>query len=241
MKSDHVEYSLKDSVERINQMLTARDIAFEELDHLPARNALTYTNGFYVKCSVLYVDIRGSSELTGLHRNPTLAKIYRAFISEFTAVMNGNPKCAEINVISNCVSGFFDTPEKDDIDEVFSSGAKISSVSDIMNYKFKKNGMEEITIGIGISYGNALVVKTGYKGSGVGEVIWIGDVVNEASKLASFGNKESTDRETMVSEIVYYNLNETNKKLLTSNSARNCYHGDIVNSYINNWYKLNCP
>ena len=100
--------------------------------------------------------------------------------------------------------------------------------------------MNEITIGIGMSYGKGLVVKVGHKGSSAYEIIWMGSVVEEASKLASYGNKESTDKESMVSEVTYYNLNEENRKILSLNSARNCFHGDIVNSYINKWYKQHC-
>jgi class 3 adenylate cyclase len=241
MKSDHVEYNFRDGLDRINQVISAKDSAYVELDRIPRRSDLTYTNGFYVKCSALFVNIRGSPKIADFRMDRMVAKLYRTFISEVTAIMNGNPKCAEINVVDDFVWGVFDTPFSEDIDEVFSTGGKISSIVDILNYKFKKNNMKEVTIGIGISYGKALVVKAGYKGSSVNEVIWMGDVLNEASKLASYGNKESTDKETMVAEVVYYNLNDINQKLLTLNVARDCYHGDIVNSYMNNWYKQNCP
>ncbi len=240
MKSDHVEYNFKDSVNRIDQIITAKENTYAELDSIPARSELTFTNGFYVKCSALCVEIRGPSELIDFHKNSVLTKIYRSYVSEVIAVMNGSPKCAEINVAGDFVLGFFDTPLTEDVDEIFSTGGKISSIVDIMNYKFRNNNMQEIVIGIGISYGRVLVVKAGYKGSGVSEVIWEGDVVKEASKLASYGNKEPTDKETMVSEVIYYNLNDKNKQLLTLNSARDCYHGDIVNLYMKNWYKQNC-
>jgi class 3 adenylate cyclase len=241
MKSDHAEYNFKDGLDRINQIISAKDSAYVELDSIPARGDLTYTNGFCVKCSALFVNIHGWPEIADSHMDRALAKLYRTFISEVTAIINGNPKCAEIKVVDDFVWGVFDTPWNEDIDEVFSTGGKISSIVDIMNYKFKKNYMKEITIGIGISYGKALVVKAGNKRSSVNEVLWLGDVLNEASKLASYGNKEPTDKETMVSDVIYYNLNDTNQKLLALNSARNCYQGDIVNSYMNNWYKQNCP
>lgn len=110
-----------------------------------------------------------------------------------------------------------------------------------MNFKFKKNNLKEITIGLGMSYGKALAVKTGFKGSGVGEVIWMGNAVEEAKKLASYGNKEVADKETMISEITYYNLNEKNREILSYNKARNCYHGDIINTYMDNWHKQHTP
>ena len=55
-------------------------------------------------------------------------------------------------------------PGKRMLTKFFPLVAKISSIVDIMNYKFKKNNVKEITIGIGISYGKALVLKSGYKG-----------------------------------------------------------------------------
>jgi len=241
MKSDHVDYNLKNSVDRINQVIASRSSSYEERDKIPACNELTYTNGFYAKCTTICIEIRKTPEITDFYKNTELIKLYRTYISEVTAVMNGNPKCAEINMTGNRVLGVFDTPFQEDVDEVFSTRAKISSIIDIMNYKFKKNNIAEITVGIGISFGKGLVVKTGYKGSSVSEVVWMGDVVEEATKLASYGNKEDNDRETMVSEIAYYNLNEENREMLSFNSVRNCFHGDIVNSYMNKWYKQNCP
>lgn len=41
----------------------------------------------------------------------------------------------------------------------------------------------EERVGIGLAYGRALMIKAGYKGSTINEVVWMGDVVNEASKL----------------------------------------------------------
>lgn len=240
MRSEHTKYDLEDSVDRIDQIISVGD-NYEERETIPHLRDLTFTNGFYVKCSALCVDIRNLLEQSDFTENRLLTKIYRAYISEVTAVMNGNPKCAEVNIVRGSVLGVFDTPFQEDVDEVFSTAAKISSIVDIMNYKFKKNNLNEITIGIGFSYGKGFVMKAGYKGSSVYEVIWMGNIVDEASKLASYGNKESTDRESMVSEITYYNLNEDNRKILSFNSTRNCYHGDVVNSYINKWYKQHCP
>jgi class 3 adenylate cyclase len=154
--------------------------------------------------------------------------------------MNGSPKCAEINIAGNCVRGVFDSPLSEDMDEVFSTAGKISSVIDLLNYRFKKSNLREIIVGIGIAYGKAVVIKAGYKGSSINEVLWSGEALEEASRLANFANLDPTDKETMVSESVFYNLNSDNQKILTFNSARNCYHGDPVNYYIDRWLKQCC-
>lgn len=240
MKSDQIEYNLEDSVGRINEILLAADNSYEEKDSIPSRDQLTFTNGFYVNCSAIFVDIRKSSELTDFHKNRVLAKLYRAYISEVVAVMNGNVNCAEINVVGDCVSGVFDTPKKPDIDGVFSTAAKVSSLVDILNCRLRTYKIREITVGIGAAWGRAMMVKAGYNGSGINEVVWMGDVMNEASKLAGYGNKEYGDKEIMVSSNFYFNLSDDNKKLLECNDKRKCYQGYVINQYMNNWYQENC-
>jgi class 3 adenylate cyclase len=235
-----MEYTLEDGVARIDEIISASVSSYEERDSVPSRDELTFTNGFYVNCSALFVDIRKSSELSDFHKNRVLAKLYRTYISEVVVIMNGNPNCAEVDVVGDCVSGVFDTTQKPDVDRAFATAFSISSIIDIMNYKFKKNNMTEIKVGIGIAYGRALMIKAGYKGSGINEVVWIGDVVNEASKLAKYGNRENGDKEIMVSSFIYQNLNDQNKGFLEWNSRRNCYHGDVISKGMNDWYEQNC-
>lgn len=240
LESDHIQYNFSDSIQRLNEIISRSESDFKELDRIPARSELSFSNGFYVSCSALFVDIRYSSELTDIHKPRVLAKLYRAYISEVVAIMNGNPSCSEINVIGDGILGVFDTPDKSDIDGVFSTAARISSIVDILNYYYKKNGMEEITVGMGMSWGKALMVKAGYKGSGINDVIWMGEVVNDAFKLADYGNREKDDSEMMVSNVFHHNLNEDKKKLLERNAKRDCYHGDVVNGEMDKWYRTNC-
>lgn len=240
MKCDNAEFKVKDSVDRINEILEAKDTNYENRESLPMRDELTNTNGFHVKCSALCINFHQFSELTGFHRDLTLSKIYRAYISEVSAIMNSNPKCAEIKIAKNCVAAVFNTPFSEDIDGLLSTAGKISSLIKMFNSRF--NGIiEKNKVGIGLSYGKVLVFKVGYRGSSSYEVIWIGNVVDEASKLASYGNKESTDRETMLSESIHYNLSEENKAFFSLNTTRNCYHGDIANFFMDRWYKQNYP
>ena len=84
------------------------------------------------------------------------------------------------------------------------------------------------------------MIKAGYKGSGVNEVVWMGDVVNEASKLSGYGNNSWNDFEIMVSGDFYYNLNEHNQSLLKYNSNRHCYHGNVICIEMSDWYQANC-
>ncbi len=238
MESKHVNYDYENSFKRIDNIIESSENSFEELKEIPSRDKLTFTNGFYVYCSALFVDIRNSSSLK--HNRPKLAKLYRAYTSEVIAVMNGNTYCSEINVVGDGVLGIFNTTTKPAIDTVFSTSAQISALIKVLNCKFKKKDIEEIKIGIGISYGRALMIKVGYKGTEINDVLWMGDVVNEAFKLSNYANRNPFDGETMVSEAIYTNLNEDYQKLLKPNYSYECYEGNIIHSEMNEWYKENC-
>ena len=239
MEASHSRYDFNKSIERIDEILSGSDASYEDKKSIPSRDTLTFNNGFYVECSAMFIDIRGSKELNDKHTKPVLAKIYKTYISELVAVLKGHTKVSEIYIEGDCVWGIFDTPYKPDINNLFSVGAEASSLIDILNIKYKKKGYSELTVGIGISYGSSLMIKSGYKGSGINEVVWLGKLVGEAAALCSYGNKTYSDNEMMVSNVFYDNLHESNKKLLSKNYARNCYHGHVINIAMNDWVKNN--
>ena len=98
MKTKYKAYNHIDSASRIDGILSESDSSFPEVDEIPSLDKLTYKSGFYVNCSALFVDIRSSSELPNKHKRPTLAKIYRAYISEVVAIINANVNCSEIRI-----------------------------------------------------------------------------------------------------------------------------------------------
>lgn len=241
MKATNAYYSYEKSIERIDEILSTGDASFEEVDSIPSRDKLTHTNGFYVNCSCLYIDIRDSSKLPSKYQRPTLARIYRGFISECVAVINGNSKCSEVNIHGDAVWGVMDTPYKSDIDSVFSTAAELSSLIDVLNCRMKKKkNLDPISVGIGMDYGRALMIKVGHKGSTINDVVWMGDVVNAAAKLGGYGSKHWGDQRMMISGVVYNNLNEHNQNLLTYNANNGCYHGYVVNRTMEQWRIENC-
>lgn len=235
MKASYTSYDHVAGNDRIKEILNSSDINYEDVNSIPSRDKLTFTNGYYVNCGAMFVDIRGSSELPQTHKRPRLARIYRSYISELVAVFSDHSMVSEINIQGDCVWGIFDCPYRQYINELFSTAAKVSSAIHILNWRLSKKGIDELTIGIGLSYGRALMIKAGYKGSGINDVVWMGDVVNEASKLCSNGNKGWSNFEMMVSEVFRNNLNEHNQKLLEWNSSQSCYHGNVVNTEMEKW------
>jgi len=228
MKINYSEYNFENSLTRLDDILNSSDYNYEEKKGIPSENSLTFKNGFYVDITVVFVDIRGSKELANSHTRPVLAKIYRSYISEVIAVMKDNIKINDIFIEGDGVWAVFDTTTELDVQVVFDTTAKISSLINALNVKLKKKNYSVIKVGIGIDDGESLYIKAGYSGSGINEIVWIGKVVGEAAKLSNYGNRDWYDRQTMVSERVYRMLNKHQKSLLEWNAYRECYHGNII-------------
>lgn len=189
MEANFIEYDFDKSLQRIDEILNASSDSYQERQSIPSRSQLTYTNGFYVNCTAIFVDICDSSNLTNEHRRPVLGKIYRSFISELVASFNGFRRCKEVNINGDCVWAVFEASSCTDIDSAFFAACQAGSLVDVLNCKLSKKGYATYKVGIGIDYGRALMIKAGYKGSCINDVIWMGDVVNSACHLSANGSK----------------------------------------------------
>ncbi|GAA3698431.1 adenylate/guanylate cyclase domain-containing protein [Microlunatus aurantiacus] len=240
MDSSYKSYDYLTSFARLDAILTAPSGNYEEVDSLPDRDKLTFTNGFYANCSALFIDIRDSSTLPSSYKRPALAKIYRSFISEMVAVFNSGIKVREVNIVGDCVWGVYNSPYKTDIEDVLGIAACANSLTMVLNYKLKKQGFTTpLKFGIGMSYGRALMIKAGYSGSGINDVIYMGDVVNRAAKLAAQGSKNWAPP-MIVDETFYDNLEPDYRQWFTRQYGNDYYQGTVVNTLMNDWYEANC-
>ncbi|MFI1536750.1 adenylate/guanylate cyclase domain-containing protein [Streptomyces anandii] len=241
MDSNYKKYDHVASAGRIREYLTGPSANYAEVDALPDRDILTYTNGFYANCSAIFVDIRDSSQLPSKYKRPRLARIYRAYLSELVAVFNGSPLTREVNIAGDAAWAVVNTPSKPDIDSVFAMGYRANSTIKIINYYMQKSGYDHpIKIGIGMSWGRALMIKAGHNGSGINDVVYMGDVVNEAAKLANYGNSQPGIPPIVLSENFHFNLSENSQSFFRYDNMRECYVGDALDSAMGEWYEANC-
>lgn len=238
--TSNIPFDSVKSYERLSEIIDSTEI-FEEVDEIPSREKLTYKNGYYVNCYSIFIDVRDSSQLPTRYRRPTLAKIYRAFISEIVALFQSYNNAYEINIVGDSVWAVFKSSKKSDVLEVFSAAYTANSIVQNLNYKLCQKGIEKIKIGIGIAKGRALMIQAGFKGSGIKDVIWMGHVVNQASKMCSKANKV-VQYPIVISSDVYndlsghYNYNgKAYQSMLTKYLSDNFYYGNIVNSSMENW------
>ncbi|MCF6733712.1 adenylate/guanylate cyclase domain-containing protein [Blastococcus sp. KM273129] len=235
MDSNYKDYDYVASAKRIDDYLAQPAGNFTEVDSLPDRDKLTFTNGFYANCSAIFVDIRDSSSLPNHYDRPRLAKVYRAYLSEMVAIFNSDPGTREVNIAGDAVWAVVNTPYKKDIDDVFRFAYTANSLMQLLNKKMAAAGFKTpIKAGIGASWGRALMVKAGYNGSGINDVVYMGDVVNEAAHLAAKAH-DGWQKPIFVSQVFYNNLNEDNQKLLAYNQTHRCYSGDVVLKSMSEW------
>lgn len=240
MDSNFKVYDYIASFHRIDGILAQPQGNYEEVKELPDRDKLTFENGFYASCAAFFVDIRDSSKLPDIYQRPQLAKLYRAFISEMVAIVNSDSAAREVNIVGDCVWSVHNTPYQTDIDDVFALAYTANSLVKVLNYKLSKAGYSTpIKVGIGMSYGRALMIKAGYSGSGINDVVYMGDVVNQAAKLASMGNKDGSAALVM-DQVFYQNLNEHNTQLMTKKPYTDIYTGNVIRTSMEEWYQENC-
>ncbi|WP_175987080.1 adenylate/guanylate cyclase domain-containing protein [Bacillus sp. Marseille-Q1617] len=197
MRSNYKIFNLESSLSRIDDILSDSN-TYEESDDIPEIDDLTFKNGKYVKCSAFFIDLRGSTDLieTQGRKSRTLARIYRSYISEIVAIVNSFKTCKEINIIGDCVSAMFAGEEEGSespVIEAMQAASMSNGMMEIFNLKYQKKwgkDFKEIKAGIGVALGRALVIKAGFSGSGIKDLIYMGDVVNRASKMCGLANKE---------------------------------------------------
>lgn len=221
MDARHRPYRIQDSDHRITEILDS-PAAFDDQGAIPNSNALTYSNGFYVECTAIFIDIRGSSKLSEKYaQRRTVGKLYRAYVSECVAVLNSSPRCSQAFIQGDCVSAVFDTPNREAVNDVFRLVAMLNSIVKLLNYRLEQRNFATIQVGIGIDAGRALMLKAGSNGSGINDIIWMGDVLNQASHFCHAANKDGR-LIIQVSEAVHAALNQEamsadGKKFITQN------------------------
>ncbi|WP_066904170.1 adenylate/guanylate cyclase domain-containing protein [Mycolicibacterium houstonense] len=241
MDGNYKSYDWVASSARIKEILDQPAGQFIETNDLPSRDKLTYTNGFYGRCSAVFIDIRNSSGLTQKYKRPTLAKIYRSFISEMVAVLNGHEKVREVNIVGDCVWAVYNTPLRSDIDGAFATAFKANTLVKLLNKQFAKKSLDPLQVGIGVDYGRVLMIKAGYSGSAINDVIYMGDVVNRAAHLAHKAGRNYLDP-IWVGLDCYGNLNDHNSGLVAQQwdfELGTVYTGNVVLTEMNTWIDEN--
>jgi class 3 adenylate cyclase len=142
-----------------------------------------------IETTVLYVDMRRSTQLSLKHKPHVVANLYSAFVRAMT-------RCANVfggevrGIIGDRVMMLFD--QADCFGNAVDTAVLINSVCQhVLNKHFSH---DDVSFGIGIDYGRMLAAKTGVRRHGSAQqsyrsLVWLGRPANVASKLTDQANK----------------------------------------------------
>jgi class 3 adenylate cyclase len=242
MNYTNIKYDFQQSLVRIDNIFFETNY-YEQRDTIARETELTFQNGYYVDATAIFIDLRDSKKLNHEQHRRTLARVYKAFISEATAIINSYIGCKHIYIEGDCVWGMIETPYAYQINEVYLEVAcKLAGLISVLNVKIKKQykSFPQINAGIGISFGNALMVRSGYKGASVNETIWIGEVVGKAATLSGKGGRGGINR-IVIDPSFYNKLNVENRKEFVSfyGEGDYNYHSNYVATVMHQWSENN--
>jgi hypothetical protein len=167
---------------------------------VPSRNdpGLTFPigdvkKGKVIETCVLMADMRNSTKISKQLNNDkiTLGKIYSAFIHAMVTVADEYGYVR--NIVGDRVMVVFDP--KDCYANALTCAALMNTV--VTKILAKHVALDDFKVGIGIDFGQMLVLKTGIRKkheeqSEYKSLVWVGDAANIASKLTDAATKEIT-------------------------------------------------
>ena len=232
-------YDYNKGLQRINNILN-QEMDSENRKWIPSESQMTYSNGYTMWVSSIFIDIRDSTTLFANSDRDMVTRIIKSFVSEVIEVLISDD-VDEIGIRGDCVYGIYSTPDLQKLYEVLNKAIYINTLMRLLNRQYRKKGFPSLKIGIGLSSSIDLVVKVGRKGSGINDRVWIGKAVSEASNLSKYGNKNGC-LPIVMSDIFYRNImkyegNDCKKEWFRQITIENglCYHCDLINTGFNNW------
>lgn len=216
---------------------------------VPGRNDPGLTFGYnqvkrgkFIETCVLFIDIRNSTIISRRLKKDKikLGKIYSAFVDAMTSIADRygyvrNIIGDRVMVVfepSNCFTG------------AVNCAAMMYTTSQWILRKY--SGLETFKVGIGIEFGEMLILKTGIQKkheeqSEYKNLAWVGDAANLASKLTDFANKDynSPLYKITYSDLVYEDVfkryqqpkpaSSLLEKYLNNSSPTSLYNKEWVN------------
>lgn len=192
----------KQNAERIDEILTT-PLTISEARVVPAVNDVGFTEGKRLETAVLFIDMRGSTSLSQERYKETISKIYKAFFDGVGKVVSWKSGAYIRGFAGDRLMAVFAPGDNACNWAVDAAIIMQTVITKILNPKLKQKYGAVINYGIGIDYGEMMVVRAGIKGGGSNnDLVWAGNTANYASKLADVNGRSGI----RITETVYKKL-----------------------------------
>lgn len=190
--------------------IVSETFTVEDVTYVPdiSNSKLTFGNtGLRFEATVLYIDMRGSTEILNKHNKSSVAKMHMAYFHTIIKIVK--PLGGEVRSFNgDSILVFFQGTSKSTLSNAVQSAMQIKymishSEGGINNYLSKYSALN---FGIGIDDGHILCTKIGVGGdSNNQDLMWIGNAVNKSTKIS---DTRQNPAHIGISNWVYGNLED---------------------------------
>lgn len=234
MKTNKKIFNIDESVKRMNSILDNQNI-IQKVNNDIDLSTLDYYKTYELEAACISISLHINTN--ELHQDLKLYKQYKCLLSEFSSIMNEDERSIEftVNTIHNFSTLF--SVRDNNIAFLIDISAKIISLLNILNIVFINNDYGKISIGIGVDFNKIYVTREGFDGSGINEVLWSGDALDNSYRLSSIANIGLNNNPIMITKRVFQYLPDKYKAFFNFNEMANCYHASLVNNKLKLWMK----
>jgi hypothetical protein len=223
-------YNFAESLRRIDSILSS-NIPEKAAKAIPREEDIDFSVVFLTQATVIHVNF----EIVPNIWHPVDKKLHlpviQSFVSEAIRIGGSSSCCRDIKVSDICLKLVYDTSLKTELNEAMDDAARIRTLAMVVSKKAKQREYPTIKASLGMDYGSVSMLPVNINNNRFPRFIWMGDAIDRAKQYA-----EDADDEIVISNIVWKNLTESNRKLFESdNLSFSTYRGKIVNIAMNNW------
>lgn len=233
-----------DDYQAISQRISSylnQPTASEKRRKIPEEKEMTKFNGFETRISAIFVDIRNSTELFADADRDMVSRMVRSFANEVVRFMHAD-NCYEIGIRGDCVYGVYSTRTDAAVYPVYTIAAQINTLIGLLNQHYLRKGYPMIEVGIGLATNTDRVVKVAPRGTGVSELVWVGEAVSMASNLSGYGCKDDIGPIVMTKKFYdaiskQFQKNNDRKEWFTrfTKDGKAMYHCGVIIKEFDEW------
>jgi adenylate cyclase len=202
----------QDIIDKVKSILDT-EFKIEDVTYVPEINnsKLTFGNtGLKFEATVLYIDMRDSTEILNKHNKATIAKIHMSYFH--TVVKIAKSLGGEVRSFNgDSMLVFFQGTSKNTLSNAVQASMQMKYMISNSESGINKllSDFSAINFGIGLDDGKILCTKIGVGGdSNNQDLMWIGNAVNKSTVIS---DKSKSPNHIGISSYVYANLNDDAK------------------------------
>ena len=223
-------YNFAESLRQIDSILSS-NIPDKAAKTIPREEDIDSSAVVLTQATVIHVNFEIVSNIWHPVDEKLNLPVIQSFVSEAIRIGGSSGCCRDIKMTDKYLQLVYDTSLKTELNEAMDDAARIRTLAMVVSKKAKQHEYPTIKASLGMDYGIVSMLPVNMNDGRFSRFIWMGDAIDRAKQYA-----EDADDEIVISNIVWKNLTENNRKLFESdNLSFSTYRGKIVNIAMNNW------